>query len=105
MNAGREQNVEWVVTTQAAPWQARGGLVPQTHAGPPDVMVLAENPRQTIEGFGACSNELGWTALASLSAEARDGILRELFAPGVGAQFTLCRMPVGANDFARDWYS
>ena len=32
-------------------------------------------------------------------------MLRELFAPGVGAGFTLCRMPVGANDFSRDWYS
>jgi glucosylceramidase len=33
------------------------------------------------------------------------GIFRELFAPGAGAHFTLCRMPVGANDFSRDWYS
>ena len=99
------EKIEWVVTTQAAPWQARGGLVPETRAGMPDVMVQTENPRQTIEGFGACFNELGWTALSALDAEARDGILRELFAPGVGAQFTLCRMPVGANDFARDWYS
>jgi len=32
-------------------------------------------------------------------------VLRELFAPGVGAGFTLCRMPVGANDFSLDWYS
>jgi O-glycosyl hydrolase len=28
-----------------------------------------------------------------------------LFAPGVGANFTVCRMPIGANDFSLDWYS
>jgi O-glycosyl hydrolase len=84
--------VAWFVTTQTAPWQARTELMPQTRPGPADVMVQTERPRQTIEGFGACFNELGWTALAALEAEERDGILRELFAPGVGAQFTLCRM-------------
>lgn len=31
--------------------------------------------------------------------------MEELFFPGVGANFTICRMPVGANDFSRDWYS
>ena len=25
--------------------------------------------------------------------------------PGVGAGLSLCRMPIGANDFSRDWYS
>ena len=25
--------------------------------------------------------------------------------PGVGANFNVCRMPVGANDFSRGWYS
>jgi glucosylceramidase len=52
-----------------------------------------------------CSNELGWISLACLGAEEREGISCELFAPGVGANFTLCRMPLGANDFSRDWYS
>jgi glucosylceramidase len=31
--------------------------------------------------------------------------MKELFAPGVGANFTICRMPVGANDFSLNWYS
>ncbi|HEY3388860.1 MAG TPA: glycoside hydrolase family 30 beta sandwich domain-containing protein, partial [Prolixibacteraceae bacterium] len=35
----------------------------------------------------------------------RESVLKELFAPGVGGNFTICRMPVAANDFARDWYS
>ena len=70
-----------------------------------DVEVQLDAPQQTIEGFGACFNELGWTSLSALNEDDREGILRELFAPGVGANFTICRMPVGANDFSRDWYS
>lgn len=56
-------------------------------------------------GFGACFNELGWTSLSALDPRDKEAVLRELFAPGVGAIFTVCRMPVGANDFSLDWYS
>lgn len=104
-HGGVAADVEWVVTTQAAAWQRRGGVAAGAADAPPDVVVQLERPRQTIEGFGACFNELGWAALCALEPDARDGILRELFAPGLGASFTLCRMPVGANDFSRDWYS
>ena len=97
--------VEWVVTTSTAPWQRREGLVAQRGGGMPGVIVQAGTPRQAIDGLGACFNELGWTSLSALAPADRAGIMRELFAPGVGACFTACRMPVGANDFSRDWYS
>ena len=35
----------------------------------------------------------------------RESIMKELFLPNYGANFTICRMPIGANDFSRDWYS
>ncbi len=69
------------------------------------MIVQTEAPLQVIEGFGACFNELGWVALSALSSADRESVLRELFASGVGAGLTLCRMPIGANDFSRDWYS
>jgi glucosylceramidase len=97
------RDVAWYVTTQAAPWQRRE--LQTESGGPADVFVQTDTLLQTIEGFGACFNELGWTSLAMLSQADRDSVFRELFAPGVGAGFTLCRMPVGANDFSRDWYS
>jgi len=59
----------------------------------------------TIEGFGACFNELGWTSLSALRPEDRDSVMRELFHPTQGARFTYCRMPIGANDFSRNAYS
>jgi glucosylceramidase len=97
-------NVEWIVTTSTAPWQRREGLVAQP-GGSPGVFVQSNSPLQRVEGLGACFNELGWTSLSALTSADRDAIMRELFAPGVGACFTACRMPVAANDFSRDWYS
>jgi glucosylceramidase len=101
--ARSHDGVLWFVTTPKSPWQRRE--VDATSGGAADVFVQADTPLQAIEGFGACFNELGWVSLSLLSAADRDAVLRELFAPGVGAGFTLCRMPVGANDFSRDWYS
>lgn len=94
-----------IVTTPDAAWQT---LEVDPLAAPsrmPDVIVALDDPQQEIEGFGACFNELGWQALGLLTEPERSGILRELFAPGVGASFGICRMPIGANDFSRDWYS
>lgn len=100
-----QASVEWVSTTPTASWVAQKGLRSSTAAGPADAEVNLAQPLQAIEGFGACFNELGWTSLSALSKADRDHVLRELFASGVGANFTICRMPVGANDFSRDWYS
>ncbi len=61
--------------------------------------------RKPIEGFGGCFNELGWTSLSALNDADRSTVLAELFDPHAGARFTYCRMPIGANDFARKAYS
>jgi glucosylceramidase len=100
-----QAQVEWVATTPTASWVKQPRLRPTTPAGTADATIDILHPLQTIQGFGACFNELGWTSLSALPPSDREKILRELFAPGVGANFTICRMPVGANDFSRDWYS
>ncbi|GAA1998026.1 glycoside hydrolase family 30 protein [Microbacterium pumilum] len=97
--------VRWVVTTEESPWQALDGPDVTGVAVMPDVFVGVDDPKQVIEGFGASFNELGWTSLGLLDDGQRAEILREFFSPGVGAGLSLCRMPVGANDFSRDWYS
>lgn len=99
------RSVAWVVTTQDAPWQEQEALGFGRLAGMPNVMVDVTNPQQTVDGIGGCFNELGWTALGLLSEEDREGILSDLFTPGAGLNLSLCRMPVGANDFSTDWYS
>lgn len=98
--------LEWIVSTKTAPWKpgkgAEIGKLSMTTLA--DIMVNKQAQAQTIEGFGACFNEMGWDALSRLQPSQRDAVFTELFGAD-GARFTLCRMPVGANDFARDWYS
>lgn len=72
---------------------------------PVSITILTGEKQQTIEGFGGCFNELGWEELVSLREEKREMILRDLFGPMEGCKFSLCRMPIGANDYALDWYS
>ena len=97
--------VQWITTTETKPWQT-GSLRAYSFLWDAlDVRLLTETAGPHVEGFGACFNELGWEALRKLDAPDRDAILAELFQPGRGANFTSCRMPVGANDFSRGWYS
>jgi glucosylceramidase len=107
------KKTEWIATTQTAQWQKMNRLTVSSASGMEstaadtkwDVEIQVDRPLQEIEGFGACFNELGWTSLSALREEDKEGILRELFAPGGGTNFTVCRTPIGASDFSRDWYS
>jgi glucosylceramidase len=101
-----QKKMTWISTTQTAQWQTQKKIPPLSiSTEKADVEVLLEKPLQTIEGFGTCFNELGWTSLALLKESDREKIMQELFAPNKGANFTICRMPVGANDFSTNWYS
>jgi len=100
-----QTRVEWVSSTQTEPWKLMKELTAAPASDKFDVEINLKNSLQTIEGFGACFNEVGWTSLSLLNDVDRENIFRELFAPGSGANFTICRMPIGANDFSRDWYS
>jgi len=98
--------LEWIETTPDAVWQTKDVKnIEFGSATTATAIIDVANPLQTIDGFGACFNELGWTSLSLLNEADRDAVFRELFDYGKGANFTVCRMPVGANDFSKDWYS
>lgn len=104
----RKIPVEWVSTTESQKWISQPDLLLaelKADQDSYDVEILADNYLQEIKGFGACFNELGWSSLSALSEQDRNRIIDELFTPGKGANFTISRMPVGANDFSTDWYS
>ncbi len=98
-------DIQWIVTTADAPEVAHEGAEFVEMAGMPTTFLRLDAPGQEIEGFGASFNEMGWDALALLSEADRARVLDLLFSPGEGLDLSLCRMPVGANDFSRDWYS
>ena len=96
-----------ICTTKNNPWHTVSDTMPKD-VETSNILSLIINPADTsqvIEGFGACFNELGWDALGYLSEKDRDKVLKELFLPNVGANFTICRTPIGGNDFSREWYS
>jgi glucosylceramidase len=104
-NQSPPPGIAFVTTTENAPWQSRPLRPDGWHWNDLDVQIDLESKNRAIEGFGACFNELGWTSLQALSENDRNNIFEELFTPGKGANFQICRMPVGANDFSRKWYS
>jgi glucosylceramidase len=102
---GKSTVVQWITTTPVASWQIQEpSEIRWVETDAVDAEIRTDTLLQTIDGFGACFNELGWTALSCLSETQRNEIFHELFSDA-GAHFSVCRMPVGANDFSRDWYS
>ncbi|MEU1515130.1 hypothetical protein ABZ490_23785 [Streptomyces sp. NPDC005811] len=97
--------VTWIVTTSELPWQKRtdGSIGPVTAM--PDAMVRFDASARSVEGFGACFSGQGWKALNALDEARLNEVLGLLFGTGDGAGFSLCRLPIGASDFALEWYS
>jgi glucosylceramidase len=93
--------VRWITTTTQERWIESQATLGTGTAG----LRLTGTRHQTWEGFGGCFNEIGWHALSALDAGPREEIIAELFDPKAGCRFNLCRVPIGANDYALEWYS
>jgi len=99
-------DVQWTSSTDQARWITRTDLTvtPFDQDEVNDVMITHYKEQQML-GFGGCFGELGWDALQLLDASTRHEVLHQLFDLDDGVGFTFCRTPIGANDFARDYYS
>jgi glucosylceramidase len=71
----------------------------------PDIVIDPSVREQSLDGFGICFNELGWKALSVLGSKEREAVIRKLFDPVDGLKLNICRMPVGSNDYSRNYYS
>lgn len=97
-------SVTWVASTEAEPSKPMSAPALVAPTRPADVRVEPSRTYQTIDGFGACFNELGWAALGKLPDGERERAVRLFFADD-GLALTLGRIPIGASDFALDAYS
>ena len=97
--------IKWIETTNMKPWAERQAKFTNLSDNKIDATILLDQKEQIVDGFGACFNELGWTALSVLDDKNRDNIIKNLFDPENGLKLNICRMPIGANDYARDYYS
>ncbi|MBL9053866.1 MAG: hypothetical protein JNN02_09065, partial [Tabrizicola sp.] len=92
-----------IASSPAAQWQPLAAA-PLSGQGA-DLALTGRVISDGFLGFGACFNELGWQALSRAGGNARQEALSRLFGPGQGCDFSYCRLPMGANDFASSWYS
>ena len=99
-----EQTVDitWISTRPNACWQYRKS--PRRSNREPNLYFTPQE-LQPVKGFGGAFNELGWVALGKLKQKDQDRVMRALFDTEQGCGFTFCRVPIGASDFALDWYS
>jgi len=95
--------LQWITTTPDSPWQSRS-LSTSTNSAPANLCFSGAR-HQTWEGFGGCFNELGWVALSGMTPAKRAAVIASLFDPADSCRFTHCRMPIGASDYAAEWYS
>jgi glucosylceramidase len=94
-------------SSDGKPWEksSQALVILEDSSSPATVKVLLDQPGQFITGFGACFNELGWDALQMLDSIHQREVLSAFFDTIQGLKFNLCRMPMGANDYSRSWYS
>ena len=99
--------VEWTYSTPDAQWESQEAvmLTPGDAGKRADIYINTNDLVQEVTGFGGCFNEKGWAALSVLSPGERDAVLREMFDPAEGARFNLCRVPIGASDYALSRYT
>ena len=94
---------QWDALPTPAQSEAIEGQVLETR-GPAAVLKVTDESTHTWKGFGGCFNELGWDAMKDLSSTDKDAVFESLFS-AAGCHFTFCRMPIGASDYALEWYS
>lgn len=99
------QNVQWISSTDQSQWDQRVITTKNGNSGGNSISIYTDKVQQQVDGFGGCFNELGWEALSVLGAEARQSVMASLFDPEQGTDFNIFRVPMGANDYAVDWYS
>ncbi len=111
--AGEELDIEkevgkvsWKSSTPDEQWKDMEALpLFKDNGEKADVKVDLTSPVQEVDGFGGTFNEKGWEVLQLLTPEERDSVIKELFDPQEGAKFNICRVPIGANDYAINRYT
>lgn len=94
--------IRWISTNPEKQWETRD--IEEQAAGQA-ALELTGIRYQTVEGFGGCFNELSWIALQKTEKEQQRKIFDELFGSPEGCRFNFCRLPIGASDYAAEWYS
>ena len=92
-------------TTESQKWQLESATLQDQVIGTPEIVLESDQVQQTFKGWGTCFNELGYDALMLLPEDVQQQVMQRMFAPDGDLRFTIGRIPVGASDYGRSWYS
>ncbi len=100
------QNVRLIYTTETERWIEGKQYVQKTANSmqDPEIVIYPDSLLQEIDGIGGAFNELGWTALKSIPEAESKKVIDALFSKS-GCNFSMCRIPIGASDYALSYYS
>ena len=99
------QSYNWISSSEGQVWQQTKITLQGKPAGMVDVKVDDKEKIVTFKAWGTTFNELDWDALGVLTREEQDEILHNVFSPEGDLRITRGRISMGANDYARSWYS
>lgn len=86
-------------------WKMAPVEVADKVVGTPQIVIRADRPNQTFKGWGTCFNELDYDAYGLMTEEDKQLFVKRAFNPHGDLRITVGRIPVGASDYARGWYS
>ena len=99
------QNVELTYTTASKRWvQPKKFLQKTNDKSVKSITIYIDSLLQEIDGIGGAFNELGWEAINALDADSGKEVIDALFSKD-GCNFSMCRIPIGASDYALSYYS
>ena len=99
------QSFTWTQSTDGNVWRQSKVKTTKDKASIVDAAVKTDEEGMAFKSWGTCFNELGWDALNTLPATEQEKVLQMLFSPQGDLKFTIGRIPMNANDYARSWYS
>lgn len=94
--------IQWIATAKDQLWQEKQ---PEQKTGTTVNITVTKEGKRIIEGFGGCFNELGYHAIQQLPEQEQQTVYDALFSPDGDCRFSICRLPIGASDYALEWYS
>jgi len=97
------QKVDLVYTTPSNRWVKAKKFLKKDVTSP-TIVVYRDSILQEVDGIGGAFNELGWEAIQTLDAKGRQEVIDALFSKE-GCNFSMCRIPIGASDYALSYYS
>lgn len=89
----------WISSTENEKWTTDIRL----SEAPGEELIIGNKKGKPLFGFGSCISEQGAKEIYELPDDKKKIILDDFFGEGFG--FDFCRLPIGANDFALNWYS